>query len=433
MNAPLRRGACPGLSSPMRTGDGLLVRLRPTGTIPLEAFAKLCAAARTFGNGILEITARGSIQIRGLDTDSAPRFASAVAALGIAAEDGIPVHTSPLAGLDPHQLLDAGAVGTELRRALADSKLATRLSPKVSLTVDGGGLLNLGQPAADVRLSAEQINGALLFRISIGGDAASASDLGFVEPANGVMVAMRLLEVTARRGRDARAKDIVAGEGIEPFAIAVGDLLAISARPGARVMDSRLRGNDRQTAIGVHCLRDGSFARGLSLAFGHADAASLEHLAEAAALSGATGMRTAPGRSLIVIGLAEMELTVFAAAAERLGFITRSDDPRRHVFACAGAPLCASAHIAARTMAPAIANVAAQSLGGAFSIHISGCAKGCAHPATAALTIVGTTEGCGLIADGVARDAPFAMVANDEVTAAVAKYARELADEGLHV
>jgi precorrin-3B synthase len=56
----------------MSTGDGLLVRLLPIGTMPLDAFAQLCAAARTYGNGIIEVTARGSIQIRGLNAASAP-------------------------------------------------------------------------------------------------------------------------------------------------------------------------------------------------------------------------------------------------------------------------------------------------------------------------------------------------------------------------
>ena len=84
------RGACPGLSAPMLTGDGLLVRLLPIGAVPLAAFASLCAAAREHGNGIVEITARGSIQVRGLNAASAPRFADAVAALNITAADGIP-------------------------------------------------------------------------------------------------------------------------------------------------------------------------------------------------------------------------------------------------------------------------------------------------------------------------------------------------------
>ena len=106
MNAitnPLRRrGACPGLSAPMQTGDGLLVRLASLGaTIALDAAAELCAAARRHGNGIIEVTARGNIQIRGLTPASAPTFADAVAALGIDGGDGVPILTDPLAGLEP--------------------------------------------------------------------------------------------------------------------------------------------------------------------------------------------------------------------------------------------------------------------------------------------------------------------------------------------
>ena len=47
VSASIRRGACPGLSAPMQTGDGLLARLTPSGsTISLDALAGLCAAAR---------------------------------------------------------------------------------------------------------------------------------------------------------------------------------------------------------------------------------------------------------------------------------------------------------------------------------------------------------------------------------------------------
>src|SRR5262249_52390927 len=103
----LRRGACPGLSTPMQTGDGLLARLTPTGTVALDAMAGLAAAARRCGNGIIEITSRGSIQVRGLTHESAPAFADAVAALGIPAQDGVPVIADPLAGLDPREVVDA--------------------------------------------------------------------------------------------------------------------------------------------------------------------------------------------------------------------------------------------------------------------------------------------------------------------------------------
>ena len=138
INAPMRRGACPGLSAPMATGDGLLARLTPAGSIALPAFAGLCAAARRHGNGIIEITSRGSIQFRGLSETSAAAFAAEVARLGIPASDGIPVIADPLSGLDCDGVLDAGPLAAELRYALARAPFASNLSAKLSIVIDGG-------------------------------------------------------------------------------------------------------------------------------------------------------------------------------------------------------------------------------------------------------------------------------------------------------
>jgi len=179
MNAPapasLRRGACPGLSAPMATGDGLLARLTPSGTtIALDAFAGLCGAARTHGNGIVEITSRGSIQIRGLSAASSPLFAADVASLGIAAYDGIPVVTDPLAGLGRHDRFDTQALAGQLRQALAAAPFLPRLSAKVSVAVDGGGALHLDALAADIRLRA--IGGAHA-HVALAGTATDATPL----------------------------------------------------------------------------------------------------------------------------------------------------------------------------------------------------------------------------------------------------------------
>ena len=178
---------------------------------------------------------------------------------------------------------------------------------------------------------------------------------------------------------------------------------------------------------------DGSFACGVGLGFGHADAPSLRRLIEAANAAGANGVRTAPNRTLLFIGLKDAALAPFATAAESLGFVVRADDPRRYVVACAGAPICASAHIAARAIGPVIAACAEPYLDGSFKIHVSGCAKGCAHPAKAALTIVGTATGCALVADGSARDTPFMFAAANELPAVVADIVRDRRREADHV
>ena len=89
--------------------------------------------------------------------------------------------------------------------------------------------------------------------------------------------------------------------------------------------------------------------------------------------------------------------------------------------------------IAARAIAPQIAAAAAPHLDGSFKIHISGCAKGCAHPAPAALTIVGASSGCALIANGSTHDTPFKIVGTNKLPVAVAEIARGIKHENDHV
>jgi precorrin-3B synthase len=411
----------------MPTGDGLLVRFLPVETMTLAAMSGLCAAARAHGNGIIEITSRGSVQLRGLSEKSAPQCDAAIAALGIAAAEGIPLHCSPLAGLDAEELLDAHMAAGELRGALARRSLARRLSPKISVVLDGGGALGLADLVADIRLRAEEHTGEVVFRVGIGGDDESAADLGIVRAVDGAATVERLLDVIARRGNMVRARELLARDGAAAFHAALSSCPALYC---GSAPDGQGRGTD---AIGGrYRLKDGSLACGVGLAFGHTDADTLGRLIDAARAVGAQGARAAPGRLLLIIGLSPQTVHQFIGAAEQLGFIVRADDPRRRVVACAGAPICASAHIASRALAPRIAEQMAQS-GDESTVHISGCAKGCARAAAAALTIVGTANGCALIADGSVRDAPFATVAVNGLPRAVSDFTRHRRREAAHV
>lgn len=424
---PSRRGVCPGLSRPLPTGDGLLARLLPTGTIALDAFAALCAAARAHGNGIVEITARGSLQVRGLSAHSAPAFAEAIATLGIAAEDGVPILCNPLAGIDAAEIFDAAALAAALRRSLTQQSLAVGLDPKVSVVIDGGAPLNLTRVAADIRVCGQLRNGEPTVRLAAGGDDRGAFDLGFIARDDAVEAVSRLLRVVAERR--ARARDIIATEGATCFE----DALAFARRGSAAQRDREEEKSietdsaERQCGdpIGLHALRDGYLACGIGLAFGHAEANALERFADTAAAAGGRGLRTAPNRSLLVVGVTRESAARLLSAAAQFGFVTRADDPRRHVIACAGAPLCASAYIPARAIAPDIAAAAAPHLNDGLIIHVSGCAKGCAHPGAAPLTVVGTPGDCALVANGSARDAAFAAAALHELPDAIADHLRE--------
>jgi precorrin-3B synthase len=417
VNLAHRRGRCPALAQPLETGDGLLARLRPNGrTLPLQAFAELCTAASVHGNGVLEVTTRGSVQVRGLTLASAPAFAATVAALGIHAEEPVPLATHPLAGLEPGETRAALAIADALRRAPARAGWAAGLGPKVSVIVDGGATLHLDALPADIRLCAEAGSDGARFHVALGGDAAHAVALGSVTREGAVQAVGNLIDAIARHGPLARARTVLCGEGSEVFRTALPDIL-IAAPPAPLRPPAE--------PIGAHPLRSGRVALGIALAFGHAQARDLLRLVDAA--ERADGVRLAPGRVLLVVGLATAAADALRVVAERLGFIVHPRDPRRFVAACAGAPICARAAIATRALAPSIAEAAAPLLDGTITLHVSGCAKGCAHPHAAAVTVVGSARGHGVITNGSAHAAPLATVAPPRLLRGLADLAREVA------
>ena len=91
------RGACPTLVRPMRTGDGFLARLPPL-LVPLDPrqLADIAAAAVGHGNGLVEISSRGNIQIRGVAESGGPALAEALAGAGLDLRPGIPISVDPL-------------------------------------------------------------------------------------------------------------------------------------------------------------------------------------------------------------------------------------------------------------------------------------------------------------------------------------------------
>jgi precorrin-3B synthase len=101
-----------------------------------------------------------------------------------------------------------------------------------------------------------------------------------------------------------------------------------------------------------------------------------------------------PWRMILAEGMDEMP--------QCEGLITRAEDPILRVIACSGAPRCAQAHADTRTLAEALAPHIAEDA----RLHVSGCAKGCAHSGPASITLVATGEGFDLVRGGSVRDAP---------------------------
>lgn len=356
---PRRRGACPALSAPMQTGDGLLVRLMPEGGLSPAMLSGLADAAARFGNGIVEVTARGSLQLRGLTPETVSPLNAAVTALAIRAREGLAIDLSPLSGLDATEAGDARSLSAALRAKLTQAGFAARLGPKVSVVMDGGGAIALDGLKADIRLVAE----AGLWRLTPGGD---------LLPAEAALdETCALLARLADHGPAARMADLA---DIPSPAVP-----RAPAAPGAAI-----------------ALKDGSFALPVALPFGAVEHGPLAALTEAAARLGAVDLRPAPPRLLLAVGLGAPALDAFRAEAAALGFICDPTDPRLFVATCPGAPLCASGRLPARALGTDVAHALAPILDAQRMVHLSGCEKGCAHPAPAWLVLSGREANGGM-------------------------------------
>src|SRR5690242_17852663 len=82
--ARTRTDACPGALQTHAAADGALARVRvPGGLLTAEQLLVLARAARELGDGALELTSRGNVQLRGLGEDDVPALGELLAGAGL--------------------------------------------------------------------------------------------------------------------------------------------------------------------------------------------------------------------------------------------------------------------------------------------------------------------------------------------------------------
>ncbi|TWF43396.1 precorrin-3B synthase [Neorhizobium alkalisoli] len=438
--ADMRRGACPALSTPMMTGDGFLARVALTDAISPKQLAELCRLAIWHGNGMLDISARGNLQIRGLGEISAPKLDADVRAMNLPLRDGLAVETPPLAGMDGMEIADPRPLAQAIRDGASG---ITGLAPKMTVVVDGGGRLRLSELLADIRLMAVRADGEVLWKLLLGGSEESGRLFNVLRETQAVAATVEILQRMAAMGRSARGRDLAADLPLRDDAGPVANPprssshLSRGSDHDAKHDPSQMLGTSPSmteifgaatSPFDLFALSDDLHAIGIGPAFGQVKAEALATLCEEAACLGITQVKPALDHSLLFFGAKNAceALQKFAAVA---GFITRADDPRGHIAACPGSPACRSATIPTHDIAAEAARDCADLLDGSFTLHITGCHKGCAHPQASALALCGTADGVSFVADGKASDAPFAYSAFVDTNATLRRLAELVKSE----
>lgn len=326
------QGWCPDAWHPMRAGDGLLVRVRPRlARLTRAQLLGLAAAAAVHGNGLIDVTRRANLQLRGVREESWTQLLERLVEMGLVDPDPVAeVRRNILVAPDWRVDDDSMRIAADLMTRLAD---LPDLPGKVGFAIDAGPERQLSGEAGDFRVE-RGVTGELILRaeghptgrVVAPGDAADALvALARWFVASGGTPAGRMIRHHAELPGWARGE-------IAP------------AKPARRL------------GPGPHPL-----GHSLAVPFGQIDAGVLAGLAE---LAGLVAVRVAPWRLIIAEG---------ASVAGFEGLVNDADDPLLRAEACPGAPRCPQATVETRDLARCLAPLVKG------RVHVSGCAKGCAY------------------------------------------------------
>ena len=363
MSEPEIRGWCPGALTPMTSADGLVVRLRPPlGRLSSAQAQAVAAAAIRFGPGEVELTSRANLQIRGVAEADHAALLAELAAHGLVDPDPETERARAIA-IAPFYREATEIAG--LAHILTEALHAAPLPSKFGATLDIGSAPVLAGTAADLRLE-RAADGRLVLRPD--GSATGWPVTAETLPSTLTKLIGWFLETGGVRNGRGRMRKHLIGKCDLPEGCNVAPAL-----PAALPIPGPV--GDGQLAV---------------VAFGLMPAQTLSALADLSA-----EIRLTPWRGVFLPGL--------RALPALSGILAYPEDPLLRVHACSGRLGCPQALAETRALARALA----PKLAAGQSLHVSGCAKGCAHPGPCGLVLTATPEGFDLARDASAGAPPL--------------------------
>jgi sulfite reductase beta subunit-like hemoprotein len=353
---------CPGVLRMHPAGDGGLARVRlPGGRLTLGGLRALREAAEV-GNGIVEVTSRANVQIRGIADDGERVVAERLGAGGLlpsAEHDRVRnIAASPLAGRLPASLAPTDEVVAALDGRLCADPALGALSGRFLFAVDDGSA-TVGGRGADVTLAAER--GA--FRLWLAGRRTDRTVAQDDAPGLAVDAARAFLAVADEAGHAGawRLADVPDGPGL------------VADRLGATVDAVAPAVAPADVPLGLVDQADGRRAVTVLPPLARLDLAMLDALVGL----GHDDVRASTRRTLSFVDVPADDAAPLLDALEAAGLVASEDSGWWGLTACSGMGACARARFDVRAKATARA---AERGPGAPPEHWSACERGCGRP-----------------------------------------------------
>ena len=379
--------SCPGALRIHQAADGGLARVRiPGGILTGPQWQALIAAADELGNGQLELTSRGNLQLRGLgigdEVSLATRLQNAGLLPSLAHERVRNLLASPLTGRDGVGQMDVRPLIAEFDRELCARPALDELSGRFLFALDDGrGDVLAAEPDIAVTATSPHTMRLLLAGQPVGaqcpGDAAVELMLAAAEAF--------LVERRAQGGTAWRLAELTDGPGRVAARLGIADTAGPTPRPAHEPGPGPEPGAGAAPVPGRPIRqRDGASALVIGVPLGGLTA-------DQAKVFLRPQLILTPWRSIVLPDLDDDDVTELLVACAGLGMITDEFDPLSDVTACTGRPGCASALADVRADAIATHRVLTAAGGRpAIGVHWSGCARRCGRPADAVTDLIAT-------------------------------------------
>jgi ferredoxin-nitrite reductase len=381
------------------TPGKFMMRIRmPNGFARAEQLRTIAELSRRVGNGVVDITTRQQIELRGFTLDSVPEIWKRLRGVDLGSlQTGVDnvrnICGCPLAGLHPHGLLDASPVVQDLERIIVGehgNPEFTNLPRKFNITVTGCLDNCTHAESQDIALVPAKKAGRIGFNVLVGGKMGSggftvASPLNvFVEAFQAAPVVVELIKIYRDYGpRGARSKCRFA------FLIEEWGLSRLRAELIERLgHELAFQGRDmRSSAHADHLgvtrqLQEGVRAVGLCFPTGRVNPEQLDELARLSEIYGNSEIRLTTAQNAIIPNVPADSVGGLLAEPFLKQFSPRPSPFLRNMVACVGTDYCNLALIETKSRAVELSEALHQKLGAGgnpLTIHWSGCPAGCGN------------------------------------------------------
>jgi len=422
------------------TPGKFMMRIRmPNGFARSEQLCAIAELSRRLGNGVVDITTRQQIELRGFVLDSLPEIWEKLRGVDLRTlQTGIDnvrnINGCALAGLHAYELFDASPVVQDLDRIIVGSQgnpEFTNLPRKFNIAVTGCPDNCTHAESQDIALVPAKKAGRLGFNVLVGGKMGSggftvASPLNvFVEIFQAAAVVVELIKIYRDHGpREARSKCrfafLIKEWGISRLRTALTERLGRELAFQGRDM----RSDAHADHIGVVRQKQEALrAVGLCIPTGRVNPDQLDELARLAEIYGNGEIRLTTGQNAIIPNVSVEHVGGLLAEPLLKEFSPRPSPYLRGMVACVGTEYCNLALIETKSRAVELSQALHEKLGASgnpLTIHWSGCPAGCGNHQAADIGLRGFRSKIdGQIVDAVAvyaggRTGPQA-VAGEEI------------------